>query len=330
MIELDVEVPLASFALQIRANIDGRAIAIVGPSGGGKSTLLETIAGVRTPRRAKIVIDGVELSSLPPEERRVGWVPQEVALFPHLDVAANIAFGARQKVDEAIALLELEPLLTRDVETLSGGERQRVALARALATDPRLLLLDEPLAAVDVAHRGRIVPFLLRLHARVPLLLVTHDLGEAAAIASHALVLRAGRVHALGPIASAIGAAFAAVPDLRVDNLLRGAVAEGTLTLESGGTLSVPRGDPSGAASYALPAEEIMIAVERPVAISARNVIPATVRAIDVIGDDALVEVEALGQHLRAKLTDAAVESLALAPEQRVFLVIKSHALRRV
>lgn len=322
MIALDVDVRRGEFALVVRAKLDARAIAVLGASGAGKSTLLETVAL----GQGRVLIDG---DALPSQQRRVGWVPQEVALFPHLDVAGNIAFGARVAIDDALDVLELRPLLRRDVTTLSGGEKQRVALARALATDPHLLLLDEPLVAVDVAHRSRIVPFLLRLHARMPLLLVTHDLGEAAAIATHALVLRDGHVDTFGPIAEATRALFAAVPDLRVDNLLMGHADQGTLTLSNGAAVAVPRGH-NGDATYALPADEIMIATERPAAISARNVIEARVVTVDAIGEDALVEVEALGQRLRAKLTDAAVDQLALSPGAKIFLVIKTHALKRV
>lgn len=325
MIDLAVEVSRGEFSLQVVTSIDARAVAVLGASGAGKSTLLETIAlGA-----GRVVVDGHDLGALPPHQRRIGWVPQDVALFPHLDVAGNIAFGARVAIDDALDLLELRPLLRRSVTTLSGGEKQRVALARALATDPRLLLFDEPLAAVDVAHRSRIVPFLLRLHARVPLLLVTHDLGEAAAIATHALVLRDGRIDTVGPIAEATRALFAAVPDLRIDNLLVGRVSDGTLTLTNGSPLVVPRGT-DGDATFALPADEIMIATERPTAISARNVIEARVTTIDSLGGDALVEVDALGQRLRAKLTDAAVDHLTLQVGATVFLVIKTHALKRV
>ncbi len=328
MIELDLTVPLSAFALTVRAKLDARAIAIVGPSGSGKSTLLETIAGLRPSARGRIVIDGVSLMELAPNERRVGWVPQEVALFPHLDVAANIAFGARGAIDDAIDVLELRSLLTRRPATLSGGERQRVALARALATAPRILLLDEPLAAVDVAHRARILPWLLKVRdtSNVPMLHVTHDLGEAAALATHAIVLREGRVAASGTIREAIGAA----PELALDNLIVGEVtAPGVLEL-GGRTLSVPRGDALGRAVYAIGANELIVATEEPRAISARNVLAATVTRVNVTGEDAIVELDALGTTLRAKVTSAAVDALSLAPSARAYLIIKTHALQRV
>jgi len=326
MIELDLQLDVPP--LVVRTTIDARAIAIVGPSGAGKSTLLETIAGLRPNARGRVVIDGTSLMELPPNERRVGWVPQEVALFPHLDVASNIAFGARGRVDDAIDVLELRPLLARRPVTLSGGEKQRVALARALATEPRVLLLDEPLAAIDVEHRARILPWLLKVRdaSKVPMLYVTHDLGEATALATHAIVLRAGRVAASGTVSEAIGAA----PELALDNVLVGEVsAPGVLTI-GGATLAVPRADPLGRAVYAIAANEIIVATERPRAISARNVIEAKVGRVSETGDDALVELAALQQTFRAKLTDAAVAGLSLREGTAAFMVIKTHALRRV
>lgn len=328
MIELDLTVPLASFTLEVRAKLDARAIAIVGPSGSGKSTLLETIAGLRPSARGRVVIDGAALMELPPNERRVGWVPQEVALFPHLDVAANIAFGARGPVDDAIDVLELRALLSRKPATLSGGERQRVGLARALATKPRVLLLDEPLAAVDVAHRARILPWLLKVRdaSNVPMLHVTHDLGEATALATHAIVLREGRVAAAGTIREAIGAA----PELALDNLIFGEVTAAGVLAIGDFTLSVPRGDAVGAAVYAIGANELIVATEQPRGISARNVLDAMVTRVNIAGEDAIVELDALGTTLRAKVTAAAVDELSLAKAARVFLIIKTHALQRV
>lgn len=333
MIELDLQVESGAFRLEVKASLEAEVIAVLGPSGSGKSTLLEAIAGLR-PMRGTIVVSGTHLDGLLPEARRVGWVPQDVALFPHLDVRANIGFGARapaERVAQIVDILELGPLLDRRPDTLSGGERQRVGLARALATEPRLLLLDEPLAAVDVAHRARIVPWLLAVRPGVPILHVTHDLGEAAALATHAMVLRNGRVHASGPVERTIAAAYAAVPDLALDNVLAGEVVEDGRLRIAESTLAVPRGSALGPATYAISADEIMLATRRPEGLSARNVVEGRVLAIDRIDrHDAIVRVSAIGHELRAKLTDAAIDELGLAIDASVFLVMKSHAFRRV
>jgi molybdate transport system ATP-binding protein len=206
MIEIDVELPLSRFPLRIAARLESRSIAVLGPSGSGKTSLLETIAGLRRRASGRVFIDGEALMDsganvlLPPERRRVGYVPQDACLFPHLDVRGNVRFGMKSGrealFDDAVGILEIAPLLERFPATLSGGERQRVALARAIATGPRLLLLDEPLAAVDVELKERILPYLLRVREtlRVPLLYVTHNAGEAEAVAEEALLLREGAV----------------------------------------------------------------------------------------------------------------------------------------
>src|SRR5262245_37056704 len=200
-------------SLEVAVTLAGKVTAILGPSGSGKTSLLEVIAGLRTGAEGRVVIDqttfldsgeGVRLA---PERRGIGYVPQEPALFPHLVVRDNVRYGLRDAIgagrlfDETIALLEIGPLMHRFPRTLSGGEAQRVALARALVTRPRLLLLDEPLAALDAELKGRILPYLMRVRdeSKVPMLYVTHHAGEALALADEALVLRAGRVEVKGP-----------------------------------------------------------------------------------------------------------------------------------
>jgi molybdate transport system ATP-binding protein len=332
MIDLELATT-AGFRLSVRASFDAEVTAVLGPSGSGKSTLLEAIAGLR-PSTGRVSIGGVRLDGLPPERRRVGLVPQDVALFPHLDVRGNVSFRARAgaaRVAQILEALELGSLLSRRPETLSGGERQRVGLARALSAEPRVLLLDEPLAGVDVAHRTRILPWLLAVRPGVPVLHVTHDLGEAAALATHALVLREGRVHASGRIEQTLAAAYDAVPDLALDNVLHGEVREDGLLHLPEGSLSIAHGAARGPAAYALSADEIILATRRPEGISARNVVEARVRSIDAIdARNAIVHVRALGVSLRAKLTDTAIDELALAADAPVHLVVKSHALRRV
>lgn len=211
MITLQFELTQGDFRLRIDDRVDGRVIAIVGPSGSGKTTLLEAIAGLRTPDRGRIGVgERVLFSSgdridCPARTREVGYVPQDGLLFPHMSVARNILYGARRgeggpRLERVLELLEIESLGDRAVTGLSGGERQRVALARALMSSPALLLLDEPLAAVDAPRRRRIVPALERVRdaLQVPMIYVTHDRDEAAAIADWTIALDAGRVVSSG------------------------------------------------------------------------------------------------------------------------------------
>jgi molybdate transport system ATP-binding protein len=184
-------VPLAHFDLEVTATMSARVTAIFGPSGAGKTSLLDAIAGLRPLQQGRITFDGVVLSDLPARDRRIGYVPQETALFPHLSVARNIRYGGRHNERHVIEVLEIGHLLDRGVTKLSGGEQKRVALARALLTAPRLLLLDEPLSGLDWPLRDRIMQFLQRVRDdfNVPMLYVTHDEKELAAIADEVVTL---------------------------------------------------------------------------------------------------------------------------------------------
>lgn len=211
MIALQFELTQGDFQLRIDARVDGRVIAIVGPSGSGKTTVLEAIAGLRTPDRGciasgeRVLFSSTDRIDRPARARDVGYVPQDGLLFPHMSVARNILYGARRgeagpQLARVLELLEIESLGDRAVTGLSGGERQRVALARALMSSPALLLLDEPLAAVDAPRRRRIAPALERVRdeLQVPMIYVTHDRDEAAAIADWTIALDAGRVVSSG------------------------------------------------------------------------------------------------------------------------------------
>ena len=185
---------------------DGERLAVLGPSGSGKSTILRVVAGLQRPSAGRVLLDGRDVTGVPPYRRGVGLVFQDAVLFPHRDVAGNVGFGPavagldeaerRARVAEALALVGLAGTEQRDVTTLSGGEAQRVALARALATRPAVLLLDEPLGALDGPLRQRLQDDLRELFERLSLTAVhvTHDVGEAFALGDRVAVLRHGRL----------------------------------------------------------------------------------------------------------------------------------------
>lgn len=352
VIELSVDLPLAAFALHVEAALSGRVTAVLGPSGSGKTSLLEAVAGLRPRTRGRIVVKGeVLLESarrvcLPPERRRVGYVPQDSGLFPHLSVLGNVGFGARgddTRVRTAIDTLGLGPLLDRSPRSLSGGERQRVALARALATDPRVLLLDEPLASLDVELKERILPYLLRVRDewRVAMLYVTHNVGEALALADHVLVLRDGAVEASGAPGELLSsptivreAAAGGVENLFSAHVLSHDAEAGVtrLGLAGGLEVSVPLVTSravGSTATLAIRAEDVLVAVEPIRGLSARNVYEGRVARLDRTGADVLLRVElAGGSAWLARLTPGAVRDLGLAPESRVWLAVKSHSAR--
>ncbi len=354
MIELDLEVPLARFPLRLVTRFDGGVTAIMGPSGAGKTSLLEALCGLRPKARGRFVLDGETLldsaagQKAPPEARRIGYVPQDAGLFPHLSAGENVRFGAREDTASAaaaIATLELGAVLDRPAASLSGGEKQRVALARALATRPRLLLLDEPLAALDLGLRERILPYLLRVRDewKVPMLYVTHNPGEAAAVAGRVLLLREGRIEAEGAPLDLLGApGLVPVTPEGFENLFPGRVVghddEGGVTLvelAGGVRMAAPlrSGRAEGTAlTLAIRAEDVLLAVAAPQGLSARNVYEARVAWIERTGPDVTLRclpVRAAGAaEWVVRVTPAAVASLGLVRGASVFLAVKSHSVR--
>jgi molybdate transport system ATP-binding protein len=352
MIELALTLPLAATTLVVEATLPDGATAVMGPSGAGKTSLLEAMAGLRPRARGRLVVNGEALLDdgrgvrLPPERRRVGYVPQDARLFPHLSVRENVLFGARVprgRVDGMLEVLELTRLLERRPGTLSGGERQRVALARALATDPRLLLLDEPLAGLDVALRERVLPYLLRLRAEwdVPTLYVTHQLGEAIVLAERVLVLEGGRVVRQAPPLALLAAdAPEATVERDLENFLPGRIRAhdeiGGVTrvaLDGGGEMTVPLARdhaPGAAATLVVRAEDVLVATEPPRGLSARNVFAADVVDCARGGSDITLRCRLVDGSLAVlvRLTPSAVATLEIRAGRRVWLAIKSHSVR--
>jgi molybdate transport system ATP-binding protein len=322
--------------------------ALFGASGAGKTTIVNAIAGTFRPREGRIVVNGrVVLDTdagifVPPAARRTGYVFQDARLFPHMSVRDNLLFGWRRApvkaavadIEHAIALLGLGGLLQRRPRNLSGGEKARVALGRALLSSPDILLLDEPLAALDAQRRAEILPYLenLRDEAKLPMLLVSHALDEVARLAHDIVVVKDGRVAAQGTVFDVLTdlelAAIAGAPPVGavIAATVGAARGDGLTALDfDGGTLFVTRlNQPAGARlRVRVRAEEIMLALEEPRGISANNVLAARVVAI---GGDAHADVQlACGAtRLIARITRASCARLALAAGTPVFAIVKS------
>ncbi|MGI3778637.1 MAG: molybdenum ABC transporter ATP-binding protein [Janthinobacterium lividum] len=327
-------------------------VALFGPSGSGKSSVVAAVAGLLRAEHCRVVVDGEELSRLAPERRRVGLVFQDSRLFPHMAVAANLRYGLRRAApggaigfDAVVALLGLERLLARRPGTLSGGEKQRVAIGRALLSQPRLLLMDEPLASLDAGLRDEILPFLgrLRTELALPVLYVTHALDEVARLADTLVLIEAGQVAGAGPVAAVAGRADLALA--RRDDaagLLRAVVAGHdaargltAVTLE-GGTpdadaqtvwlplLSVEAG---AVLRLRVPAREVILATEVPRGISVHNVLHCRVAGVTLAGGVALVALVLDEQPMLARVTPDAVARLGLRPGGGVLALVKSVAV---
>ena len=352
MIEARVDLPLARFRLLVELKLGAGVTALMGPSGAGKTSLLEVLAGLRPRARGRILVDGTAWLdssagiSVPPHRRRVGYVPQDAGLFPHLTVGGNVRFGVRPDAaaaETAIDTLEIRPLLDRFPVSLSGGEKQRVALARALATRPRLLLLDEPLASLDAALRGRVLPYLMRIREewKVPCVYVTHNVGEALAIAEQLVLLRDGAIEAQGAPADLLS-----IPGVLqeaeggLENLIRARVAAHdaaggvtTAELAAGITVAVPLASelPVGSVfTLAIRAEDILVSMEPVRGISARNVYPARVSALERTAGGVTLHCAVGDATWLARVTPAAVAALGIRPGSAVWLAVKSHSIRLV
>jgi molybdate transport system ATP-binding protein len=363
VIETRLQLSRRDFTLDVSLTLPGRGVtALFGPSGCGKTTLLRAIAGLER-AAGRVALDGVVWQDdarrvfVPPHRRPLGYVIQESALFAHLDVRGNLAYGRKRAgaaaqrlaLEPVIALLGIEKLMSRRVDTLSGGERQRVAMARALATAPQLLLMDEPLAALDAARKAEILPYLERLQHELalPILYVTHSLDEVARLADHLVLLQAGSVQAAGPLAELM--ARTDLPAL-VRRGGAGAPDEAGVVIEAevlerdeayglvrigfrGGALWV--GESPGMAigqrvrAHVL-ARDVSLARVRPQESTIVNVLPAVIEQVQADRGTALVQLALAqlgGTRLLARITRRSCEALALQPGDEVFAQVKGVAL---
>jgi molybdate transport system ATP-binding protein len=349
---LRVRLERASFRLDVEAAWQERVAVLFGPSGAGKTTLLETILGLQTASAAHIELFGELLEDserglrVPVEQRHLGWVPQEAALLPHLSVAGNLKLGLRRAgrdgismLERAARVLEIDSLLHRPVSQLSGGERQRVALARALASGPRALLLDEPLASLDLALRARVLPHLIRVRDELslPMLIITHDPDEALLLGDVAIVLDRGRVVASGPPRQVMWSrpVLPLSQALGLENVLEATTLDpegGSTRVETAAGLRLVvsgREPPGRRLRLGLRAEDLLLAAQEPGLVSARNVFRARVKELEQGEDDVLVHLDA-GEALVARITPGAADALELCPGSLVHVVVKAQAIRRL
>jgi len=351
VIHVRLRVPLSAFEVSVSLDLDRPVTALFGPSGVGKTTILETLAGLRRPLEGEIRIDDDWIYSsergisLPPEKRRFGLVPQDALLFPHLDVRGNLLYGFR---DGGISLaavaeaLEIAPLFDRRPAGLSGGERQRVALGRALLSQPRLLLLDEPVASLDVELKERILPYVKRVQEihRIPAIVVSHDVADVLTVADEVVVLDRGAVVARGEPRALLTRPLARGSFFRgrFENLLEARVVahepeEGLtrVVTERGLSLYIPYEEAPIAERVLLGllAEDVLLAKEAPGGLSARNIFAGRVLAIEEQGGVAMAEVDAK-ESIFVRLSHGAVRSLALGPGAPVHLIVKTHSIHRL
>jgi molybdate transport system ATP-binding protein len=348
---LEVRLDRSDFRIDLRLEWQVKSLVLFGASGSGKTTLLRVLLGLETHAKARTRLSGDWLEDesvglrLPVHQRRLGWVPQSATLFPDRSVEQNIRFGVRRgeestSIQQAIEVLELGPLLDRGVARLSGGERQRVALARAIAIRPRALLLDEPMASLDVGLRARVLPYLMRIRQELdlPLVYITHDPDEAILLGDEIAVLDRGQLIAQGEPRETLWsqAVHSLTTRLGVENVFEVAcvAVDGTSTrvrTSAGLELETPWPLSAGEnLTLGVRAEDILVSLDRPNRISARNLCPGRVAHIDAQSDHLLVHVDVGGDRLIAKLTGRAVLELQLAPGSDVYLIIKSQALRRI
>lgn len=342
---------LGGFLLDVSFETSGRLTALFGPSGSGKTSIINLIGGLTRPDHGRIAIDGRVLADtearkfLPKHKRRIGYVFQDARLFPHMTVSQNLRYGrwftpAAERYNDMghlVEMLGIGHLLDRRPDRLSGGEKQRVAIGRALLSSPRLLLMDEPLAALDDARKAEIMPYIERLRDEigVPIVYVSHSLGEVARLATDIVVLAEGKVAASGATSDIVQ---------RLDLLPEAERREGGAVLDmsiadqdSAFGITVLRsaageirmasveGTIGEAVRVRIRARDVIVATERPTGLSALNILAGVI--VDIAGDAgwlADIRIDCGGQTVVARITRQSVQALGLHEGQEVFAVVKT------
>lgn len=350
-LQLDVAHRFGELALQVRADIPAQGVtAVFGRSGAGKSSLINLIAGLTKPTSGKIVLNGRTLFdaarqiNLPPEKRRVGYVFQEHRLFPHYRVKGNLIYGCKQfeqaKFDQLVQLLGIENLLERFPISLSGGEKQRVAIGRALLSEPDILLMDEPLSALDLPRKNELLDYLAKLakNVEIPILYVSHSLDEIVRLADHLLLLEAGKVVAFDKTATVWHSPeFRAwQPESQRLSLLELPIVEHhphyplqALALGEQ-RIWVPqqnRYQVGDTTRITIAGRDVSLALSQPQQSSIRNILHGTITQIEPHAERVEIAVRVAEQTIWANITPWAFDELALHLHQAVYLQLKSVSL---
>ncbi|MBB3644655.1 molybdate transport system ATP-binding protein [Rhizobium sp. BK619] len=343
---------LGGFLLDAAFTSERGVTALFGRSGSGKTSMIRIIAGLARPDEGRVVLDGEILTEtktgtfVPKHRRRFGYVFQEARLFPHLSVRANLSYGRwftaktlrGESFDRIVDLLGIEPLLERSPAKLSGGEKQRVAIGRALLSAPRLLLMDEPLAALDEARKAEILPYLERLRdqTEIPIIYVSHSIAEVARLANQVVVLSDGKVEATGPAVDILSRPSAAADRKEAGALIEGTVESfdarhrlSTVALKSS-QLHIPSAALASGrpVRIRIPSRDVMLATARPEGLSALNILEGRIEAISSDEDGTVeIRIDCGGDTILSRITALSCERLDLRPGKTVFAVIKTVAL---
>ena len=338
------------FALDVAFDAPPGLTALFGKSGSGKTSVINAVAGILHPDQGRIsaddaiLLDTARAINLPPHRRRLGYVFQDARLFPHLSVRQNLRYGRwfapktkAPDFDRIIDLLGLQALLHRRPTALSGGEKSRVAIGRALLSNPALLLMDEPFAALDEARKAELLPYIeaLRDQTKIPILYVSHALSEVARLATTIVVLDQGRTLRAGPAADLLSD-----PDLAPSLGIRdaGAVLTATVTAQdpdgltelntAGGAIWLPQipNPPGTKLRIRIAAQDVILSRQRPEGLSALNILHARISDIRHSEHGALVQLAIGPEHLLARITHRSATALALAPGDAIFAIVKSVA----